>query len=181
MSPTGYKLQAKVAELRKLFDDSFAAPEQSQKAAVEHMLAVTVGGERFAISVGDISGLTVAQGTILPVPSRVPELLGITGIRGVVVPVFNLAALLGIRSGRAQYRWLLLCGERQATLALAVDLVEEHLEIAADKLISRGADSMAHYIKQTVDIGGMLRGVIDLGLVVEKIRANGRMYPNSAE
>jgi chemotaxis signal transduction protein len=181
VSPTGSRLQTKLAELRKLFDNGFAAPEQSQRAAVEHMLAVTVGGERFAISVSDISGLTVAKGTILPVPSSVPELLGITGIRGVVVPVFNLAALLGIGRGRAQYRWLILCGVRQAPLALAVDLVEEHLEIAADQLIARGPDETAHYIKQTVDFGDMLRGVIDLGLVVEKIWANGRIYPNSEE
>jgi len=174
VSQTGDRLQTKVAEFQKVFDDSFAAPEQSERVAVEQMLAIKVGNDRFAVSLRDISGLTVAKGTILPVPSSVPELLGITGIRGVVVPIFNLAALLNIEPGMAQYRWLILCGGRRATIALAVDLVEGHLEISADELIAHGTTATANYIKQTVRDGDILRGVIDLGLLVEKIRAKGR-------
>jgi len=174
VSPAENRLQTKVAEYKKVFDDSFAAPEQSERMVVEQMLAITVGSDRLAVALRDISGLTLAKGTILPVPSRVPELLGITGIRGVVVPVFNLAALLNIEPGASQCRWLILCRERKATIALAVDLVEGHLEIPADELIANGPAATANYIKQTVRDGEILRGVIDLGSLVEKIRAKGR-------
>jgi chemotaxis signal transduction protein len=174
MNPIGSRLETRVAEMSRLFDGSFAAPAQSDRSAVEHVLAVKVGGERLAVFVNDLSGLTVARGTILPVPSSVPELLGITGIHSVVVPVFNLAALLGIGHGSGQYRWLLLCGGHQATIALAVELVESHVEVSADTMIARSPDATARYIKQTVRDGDILRGVIDIAMLVEQIRVKGR-------
>jgi chemotaxis signal transduction protein len=174
VNSTESRLQTKVSEMRQLFDESFAAPEQINKRAVEHLLAITVGGEQFAVRVGDISGLTITKSTILPVPSSVPELLGITGVHGVVVPVFSLAALLGIAQGTGQYRWLLLCGGRQAMIALAVELVEGHLEVPADMILGRATDAAMHNIKATVRDGAILRGVIDVALIVEQIKAKGR-------
>jgi purine-binding chemotaxis protein CheW len=174
MNPIGSRLQTKILEMREVFDGTFAAPEQSDRAAVNQVLAIKVGSERLAVFVSDLSGLTVSKGTILPVPSRVPELLGITGIHGVVVPVFSLSALMGIAPGTGQVRWLLLCGERQQTIALAVEAVEGHLEIPADRMIARGPDGTDRYIKQTVRDDATLRGVIDIGLLVEQIRAHGR-------
>jgi purine-binding chemotaxis protein CheW len=173
MSSNGSRLQAQVAEIRHLFDSSFAAPEQSGRSAVEHMLAVQVGGERLAVPVAQLSGLTLAQGTILPVPSSVPELLGITGVSGVVVPVFSLAALLGIARSSSPCRWLMLCGGRQQAIALAVDLVEGHMAVPADGILARG-DNAASHIKQAVRDGDILRGVVDLALLVEQIKAKGR-------
>ena len=90
------QLESRVAELRRLFDESFAAPPQRHDAALEQMLAITLQGERYAIRVSEISGLALPKGKVLPVPSSVPELLGLTGVRGTVVPVFSLALLLGL-------------------------------------------------------------------------------------
>ncbi len=177
MKSTGSGLQTKVSEMRRLFDESFAAPQRNDPRAVEHMLAIEVGGERFAIRVSEISGLTVAKGAILPVPSSVPELLGITGIRGVVVPVFSLAALMGIGSSSGQCRWLVMCGERQAPIALALEVVEGHMEVSADAIFAAGTDATAGHAKETVSDGGTLRGVIDLAPLVERIKARGVARP----
>jgi purine-binding chemotaxis protein CheW len=167
-------LQIKVTEMRQRFDESFAAPEQNGKITLEHMLAIKVGDERLAVYIRDISGLTITQGTILPVPSSIPELLGITGIHGVVVPVFGLAALMGIQASPGQCRWLLLCGGPQATVALAVELVEGHLKIPADSILARGFNATPNHIKGTIKDGAILRGVIDLARLVEQIKAKGR-------
>jgi chemotaxis signal transduction protein len=173
MNSPEHKLLAKIDEMRQLFDESFSVPEQRDDKVIEHMLAVKLGIDNFAVCISDISGLTVAKGKILPVPSSVPELLGITGIRGVLVPVFSLAALLGISTGSGPCRWLVLCGERHLTIALAVDLVEGYLNVSADRIHAPGASSLAQYIKETIRDGDILRGVLDLAQVVQQIKAKG--------
>ncbi len=47
---------------------------------------------------------------VVAIPGSTPELLGITGIRGSIVPVFSLDALLGYGS-HGPGRWLALCGD----------------------------------------------------------------------
>jgi purine-binding chemotaxis protein CheW len=177
MNSTGSRLQTKVAEMRRAFDESFAALQRDDRRAVEHMLAIEVAGERFAVRVSEISGLAIARGTILPVPSSAPELLGITGIRGVVVPVFSLAALLGIGPSAGQTRWLVLCGGRQAPIALAVERVEGHLEAPADEIFTRETDRTRRHVNETARDGTVLRGVIDITQLVENIKAQGATGP----
>ena len=170
-------LQAKAAELRQVFDESFASPERDGRKLVEHMIVIQVGGEPFAVSLREISGLTITKGTILPVPSSVPELVGITGIRGVVVPVFSLSALLGIKSNTERHRWLILSSAAQSTIALAVDLVEGHLEVPMDAFITRASGSGSHYVKQTIKHGEILLRVIDVAMLLGKIRQQGAFAP----
>ncbi len=49
MSATASKLDGKVAEMRRLFDESFALALPEQITAPEPMLAITVEGEHFAL------------------------------------------------------------------------------------------------------------------------------------
>lgn len=181
MNSTEHKLLSKVAAMRRLFDESFASPEQLGSKPIEHMLAIKLGLDSFAVCISDISGLTVAKGMILSVPSIVPELIGITGIRGVLVPVFSLAALLGIGPGTLPCRWLLLCGERQTMIALAVDLVESYLKVPVDRIHAQGMGSSTRHIKETIEYGDIPRGVIDLAQLVEQIKARGAVSAVSRE
>ncbi len=82
-------------------------------------------------------GVAVSKEKIVPVPSRVPELLGLTGIRGVVVPVFSLSRLLGFDSEHGQALWLVFCGERQSPIALAFEGMEQLFEVASTGIFAR--------------------------------------------
>jgi chemotaxis signal transduction protein len=177
MNSSGSKLQTKVAEMRRVFDESFAALQPDDRREIEHMLAIEIAGERFAVRVNDISGLKMAKSKILGVPSSVPELLGITGVRGIVVPVFSLAALLGIGVNDNQSRWLVLCGERQSPIALALERVEGHIEVLAGEIYAGETDQTRRHIKETVRDGAVLRGVIDIAQLVENIKARGATGP----
>lgn len=58
---------------------------------------VRLGGESYAIAVEHV--LEVAQlGQLSPVPGAHGSLLGVRNLRGDVLPVFDLASVLGIRS-----------------------------------------------------------------------------------
>ncbi len=56
MNSTASKLDAKVAEMRRLFDDSFAMARPGQVAELEPMLAITLENKLFALRVREILG-----------------------------------------------------------------------------------------------------------------------------
>jgi len=171
MSTPVSKLEGKVAEMRRLFDESFGLALPEQVAAPEPMLAITLEGERFALRVGEIQGIAMSQEKIVPVPSRVPELLGLTGIRGVVVPVFSLARLLGFDSERGQALWLVFCGDRQSPIALAFERMER--QFASTEIFAREEAPGHRFVCGTVREGETLRGVISIPSLVVYIKARG--------
>jgi purine-binding chemotaxis protein CheW len=179
MNSTVSKLDAKVAEMRRLFDDSFALTRPGQVAELEPMLAITLESKRYALRVREISGVSEIRGKIVPVPSRVPELIGLTGVRGIVVPVFSLAKLLGFDSQRGEASWLVFCGETQAPIALAFDQMEYLFKVSDTEMFAREEALGYRYINATVNDNKTLRGVIGISLLVEYIKRRGQAKPAS--
>jgi purine-binding chemotaxis protein CheW len=170
MSSADAKLKSRLAEMRQRFDNAFAQPVPERAAGQYPMLAIVVGAERMAIRLTDTAALVTVQGRVAPVPSSVPELIGVTGIRGILVPVFSLAALLGLESQAGETRWLVLCGPRQAPLALAFEEFESHIQVdASDRLAAVGDGSTRRYRGETVRHGGRLRTLINVPAIVEHI------------
>lgn len=170
MNVAASRLEDKVAEMRRLFDESFAAAPPEHVTELEAMLAITVEGESFAIRVSEISGLAVRKEEIVPVPSRVPELLGLTGVRGTVVPVFSLARLLGFSSESTQAHWLVFCGDRQSPIALAFESMEKLFQVPATGIFSREEILGRRYVTATVREGATSRGLISISAFVEQIK-----------
>lgn len=117
------------AQLRAEFDHAFSLPAQTEAAGGRHLLAIRTGGKPYALDPREIAGLQVDR-AIVPVPGLLPEWLGLAGIRGGLVPVYSLAALLGHgQPAAAGTRWLALCGSGQL-FGLAFDEFERHLSLA---------------------------------------------------
>jgi chemotaxis signal transduction protein len=131
------------AELRAAFDAAFARPPSAAGQDAVALLALRVAGEPVAVRVLETAGLMPAR-RIVPVPSRRPELLGISGIRGAVVPIYGLARLLR-RGDDGEPRWILLAaagGEERVGLAVAT--FERHLLVPAGDLRPAAAGAAAH-------------------------------------
>jgi chemotaxis signal transduction protein len=105
-------IEGKAAELRQAFDRSFASPPSDAAAEVDDLLTIRVAGDPYAIRLRDIAGV-VSGRRIVPVPSATPDLLGLAGIRGGVVPVFGLGSILGYGATDAP-GWMVLCGVEDA-------------------------------------------------------------------
>jgi len=177
MNTTVTELEAKIAETRRVFDESFAVAPAGRAAAPEPMLAIVMAGEPFALRVREISGLAVNNEKVVPVPSRVPELLGLTGIRGVVVPVFSLARLLGFVSESGPTRWLVFCGESQTPIALAFQTMERLFEVSGSDIFAREDAPRRRYVGATVRNDATLRGVISIPALVEHIKSHAAGKP----
>jgi chemotaxis signal transduction protein len=158
----------RLAELRRAFDQTFAAPAHGRLEDLVSLLMIGIGGQPFALRTLELSEV-VADRRVVPVPSRHAELLGLAGIHGAVVPVFDLAALLEVQRHEAQPRWLALSG-REAPVALAFDRLEGYVEVAPACLYP-DQTAPRRYLRHWVRTGPVVRGLIELPAIIEGIRA----------
>ena len=108
----------KFEDLRRSFDLSFQQPLVERAQELVHLLIVRIGSARFALKVADLAGLARAQ-TVVPIPGSDFGLLGIAGLKGRMVAVYSLAAMIGSTElSTEQNRWLVLCRcEKEIALA----------------------------------------------------------------
>jgi len=151
-----------LAQLRSDFDRGFAVAPRSSEAH-EFVIQIRVAGEVFAIRTCDIAGL-VRSRKIVPVPSRTKELLGVTALRGTLIPVYDLAALLGIPPGTGGLSWLVLA-PGDTPIALAFDRFEG--QQIPEWLSER---SERRHVRHLVRTGSTIRAVLDVRGLAETIR-----------
>jgi purine-binding chemotaxis protein CheW len=139
---------SRAAELRNAFDRSFAQAPSPEGGALESLLKIRLGANPYALRLSDVSGL-FADKKMTWLPSPVPELLGMAGLRGTVLPVYDLGMLLGCPRAAAP-RWLVVAAG--APVALAFEAFDGYLSVRAE------------------GIERQVQMVIDLPSVIEQIR-----------
>ncbi|MEU4156858.1 chemotaxis protein CheW [Actinoplanes sp. NPDC026670] len=125
----------RVARLRADFDRSFADPARVFDGENIELLAVRAGERPYAIRLDQASGVHPDR-PVTPLPTTVRALLGVAGYAGVVVPVYDLAALLG-HPVPQRPRWLLLT-TGAPPLAFAFHELDRHLRVPATDVIDGG-------------------------------------------
>jgi len=160
---------AALGALRRSFDDAFARPPDERAVDAEELLMIRIAGDPYAVRAREMSGLTPG-GRIVPVPGPLPELLGITAIKGGLVPAFSLGALLGYPQARELPSWLLLCGGDQDRVALGVERFDRYTRVPrADISVAEDLRDRPHVPELARTEAGIC-GVIDVRSVLEAIR-----------
>ena len=108
----------KFEDLKRAFDLTFQQPLVERGQELVHLLMVRIGTARFALKVADLAGLARAQ-TVVPIPGAGSGLLGIAGLKGRMIAVYSLAAMIGSPElNTEQNRWMVLCRcEKEIALA----------------------------------------------------------------
>jgi len=161
---------ATAAALRISFDQGFAAAAASQPERLEDMLAVRVGADPYVLRLSEITGLHCGL-KIVAVPSSTAQLLGVTGLRGMMAPVYDLAALLGYPPA-ASPRWMVFGGGAQS-VGFAFETFEAHLQVSKEQSESgeaRGGGAVRRQTRGSVRAAGALRPIIHMASVMEMIR-----------
>lgn len=118
--------QALLRELARAFDAGFEQEPNVQRFEQESVLDVRVGDETCTLRCRELVALT-RDCMITALPGARPEVLGLTGFRGQLVPVLSLAHCLGL-IGTETPRWLALIETRQGErVAFAFDALVRHL------------------------------------------------------
>jgi chemotaxis signal transduction protein len=161
---------ARAAALRRAFDQTCAAPPREDAAAPESLIVIRVAGDRYALKAGEIAGLARCP-KVVPLPSRVSGFLDIAGIRGMLLPVYSLAALLGYAdSGDSSGRWLVLCGTDNP-VGLAFAEFDGCARVSRSDLFeAEEKEAAREHVKQVARVRTLLCGVISVASLMEAIK-----------
>lgn len=155
-------------ELRRAFDESFSrARLETASEGTRTFLALRAGGAACAVRLAEVRGLESGR-RIVPVPSSVPELAGLAGVRGKVVAVFNLARLLGNPGPAQACRWLMLCGE-SGELGLTFEELHGAFDAAARDLQSGAPGAAGEPVPNLVRHGAAVLPVIELASMAARL------------
>ena len=142
MSAPERDLAGVASALRATFDASFAKAHASEPPPELDLLEIRVAEHGYALRLSQVLAVH-ADRKLVPVPGPRPELLGLTGVRGVVAPVYDLRLLLGYRV-EAPPRFVAQV-RAPAPFAVAFELFERHLRVAeGDVTPGDGSADTAH-------------------------------------
>jgi purine-binding chemotaxis protein CheW len=157
------------AALRDAFDRSFAQAHGAQREAYENMLAIRVAGHPYAVRLAEIASLQTDR-RIVPLPSRTPHLLGLVGLRGAMVPIYDLCGLMGYAAA-PDPRWLLLVRAPEP-VGLGFELFEAHLRINAGQHATTQADVLpAQHVTGLIRTADVARPLIHIASLLREIAA----------
>jgi chemotaxis signal transduction protein len=168
------RIFAVAAALRRSFDDSFAAHAIPKTESQEGMLAIRIGADPYALLLSDIMGL-YSDVRITAVPSRMPQFKGIVGLRGMMAPVYDLAALMHYPPAPST-RWMVLAGGARP-VGFAFESFEAHLRVPAASAqnggdAGAGGGSAGRYTRGSVRAAGALRAIIRMDSVMKLVEEN---------
>jgi chemotaxis signal transduction protein len=156
-------LRAAWTGLRDDFDASFRAPLHDS-AAIRHrdLLAIRVADAAYALQLTEVTGLHGAA-KITRVPSAVPEFLGLLGVRGLLVPVYDLALLLGYHEPQA-LRWVAQV-RAEHPVGLAFPVLDGHFRVPVSAP-SASAEASGGHVREAVRLGPALHSIVDVSAVL---------------
>ncbi len=107
---------------------------QEEQSPEIDLLSFRLGGEAYAVMVKDVREVLKIR-SLTPVPNAPPYILGVTTLRGTVLPVFDLCVRLGLVSGeRDEKSRIVVVGSSEEDVGLVVDRVTGVLRIPPDAI-----------------------------------------------
>lgn len=150
-------------ELRRAFDSSFAeAPREALERTVD-LLAIRIAGDAYVLRLGELSGLAAGR-RITPLTSPAHGLLGLTSLRGNLVPVYGLGVLLGYAEA-GMTRWLGLVGV-DAVTAFAFEDFEGFLRVPQEAITTQQGEGNAGHVRELVRVTGQVMRVVHLPTMI---------------
>lgn len=176
MTESAAALSERAAELRRAFDRSFAEPAQADRPATIDFISVKLADDIHAIRLAEIAGL-FTDVVITPCPSPFREFRGIAGFRGMLTPVYDLAALLGYPMSTA--RWVALA--KGKALALAFDVFDGHFRVEPSVVAPRQGADLTRHAHEIVSHAGDAFSIVDVSSVLAAISKRIASHTSSME
>ena len=152
--------------LREAFDRGFSeAASQAAASPASRFLGLRIAGDPFALRMTDVARLHT-DGTVVPIPSPSPTLLGIASVRGSLVAVHDLHVVLGYPAGGARRFWVLV--RRDHPVGFAFDGLDGQFEADSTSPIE-AAGGTARYIRGASRSGASIRPIVDVASILEAL------------
>jgi chemotaxis signal transduction protein len=168
MTEEGRVVPLRIEALREDFDRSFAKKPAAVPAS-DDLLEISIAGRPYALRIAEVSGIFVDR-IVAPLPTAVVGLLGICGIRGALLPVYDLGTMLEHPTERSQHRWLAIAAG--TFVGLAFERFTEHVRVGRDAIVSHDSDTRAmRHVREFVSIRERMTPIVSIVSVLETIRS----------
>lgn len=169
MSTALSDVAGRAAEFRLAFDRGFAEPFHIDTSIKDDLLAIRVSGQACAIRLSEITGL-FADKKITGVPGSGSALRGIAGFRGAILPVYDLAIVLG-HSASQSPRWLVAAAA--APVALAFETFECQLRVAREEILPQASrPDQRGYAREFVRTANFAGPIMHLPSILDAIKTS---------
>lgn len=129
-----------------------------------------LNGEKYGVDINLVNGIEKEQ-KIVAVPNSPENIKGIINLRGMIVPVYNIAKKFGFADISAQDSQLIITRIGEMPIALEVEGVEEISDIVASAISDVPAivkGSKTAYIKEIAKVGKDLLIILDVGKLISE-------------
>jgi len=135
---------------------------------------VSLGGELFTIDLQNVREVFVVE-SITPVPGMPSGLVGVTNLRGSVVPLLDLRQMIGLPAQDAlKYAVVIKHGNWQ--VGVLVDTVPEIRTLSKDQFLPAPVgtgDGGNPFVSTVVNLEDRLRGVLETSVVLSHFEGTG--------
>jgi purine-binding chemotaxis protein CheW len=115
----------------------------SEATSPRQLVVFDLGDEQYALPIGQVQEI-IRYSEPRSVASRVNWVKGVISLRGQIIPVYDLAARLGISSALGAHAKIVILDTGAEIAGVVVDSVEEVLTVAAEQIqAAPGVDSAA--------------------------------------
>ena len=137
----------------------------SEQANHQQLVVFTLGSEHYALPIQAVNEI-IRYAEPRSVASRTDWVRGVISLRGRIVPVYDVAARLGITSELTEQSKIVIVEAGAETAGVIVDTVEEVLTVSDDQIEeAHGADSSL--IESIVRIDERLIVLLTLSTIFE--------------
>jgi len=128
---------------------------------------ISLGGELFTIDLKSVREVFVVE-SITPVPGMPSGLVGVTNLRGTVIPLLDLRPMFGLNAV-ADLRYAVVVQHGNWQVGVLVDKVPEIRTIAKDQFLPAPVgtgDGAFPFVSTVVKLEDRLRGVLETSVVL---------------
>jgi purine-binding chemotaxis protein CheW len=139
-----------------------AAGSSTIRAAI-----ISLGGELFTIDLKSVREVFVVE-SITPVPGMPSGLVGVTNLRGAVIPLLDLRPMFALNSD-ATLRYAVVVKHGNWQVGVLVDTVPEIRTIAKDQFLPAPAgtgEGALPFVSTVVKLEDRLRGVLETSVML---------------
>ena len=131
----------------------------SEQANHQQLVVFTLGAEHYALPIQAVNEI-IRYAEPRSVASRTDWVRGVISLRGRIVPVYDVAARLGITSELTEQSKIVIVEAGPETAGVIVDTVEEVLTVSDQQIEEApGADSSMRAFFSASGIDGLVRAV----------------------
>lgn len=140
---------------------------EAASVAALRVAIVSLEGELFTIDLQNVREVFVVE-SVTPVPGMPSGLVGVTNLRGAVVPLLDLRQMIGL-SAETTLKYAVVIRHGNWQVGVLVDTVPEIRTLTKDQFLpapSGARDGGTPFVSSVVKLEDRLRGVLETSVVL---------------